>query len=120
MELNDKIRWLLKELVTTYVKFVKCKVDEEDKNYIKMNIDNDFDVYKDLCIEVLRKVLESKRIKMRRFPRKAVNECMIVVESKLLELGMYEFAIKYNEVIIDTCDLVFKKIEEGLREDGCL
>lgn len=120
MELNDKIRWLLKELITTYVKFVKTKVDEEDKNYVKINIDGDFDVYQALCIEVLRKVLESKRIRMRRFPRKVVNDCMEIVEAKLIELNMYEFAVKYNDTIIDTCDVVFKKIEEGLREDGYL
>lgn len=120
MGLNDKIRQLSKEVIVAYVLFIKKKIDEKDEKYLKLKIDDEFEAYKFVFLEVLRKALKSKRLKITRVPRKVLDECVGVVDLKLSELDMCEFAVDYNDVIIDTCDAIFKKVEEGMVQDGYL
>lgn len=117
MTLNDKIRYTSRDLILTYVSFIRDKIREGDSRYIKLGLDEDFDVYEDLFIEAVKKAIGSKRVKARRFPKRVLDDCIGVLDLKIAELSLDDFCHKNSDVILDTCELVFNKVVEVAKEN---
>ena len=118
MTLNDKIRYTSRDLILVYVAFIKEKVDEKDKKFIKTGIDDSFCIYESLFLESVKRAVGSKRVKARRFPKRVISECIEVLCNKMKELGVLEFCQRNADIILDTCELIFSKIVEEVKASG--
>lgn len=115
MTASDKVKWLVKELIYTYVDFVHYKGFTQDVRYLKLGIDESYEEYEGLFFTVLKSLVKADRTTLKRYPKQVVKECVTALESKLKSLGELGFCVSYGDVIYDTCRLTFRFITEGVR-----
>lgn len=115
MTLNDKIRYTSKDLILAYVHFIKLKIDEEDKGFIRLGVDSDYDLYRLFFIEAIKKALGSDRVSVKRFARKPMESCVSELKDTITRIEANDFCNKNTEILVDTCELIFNKVVEGAK-----
>lgn len=112
MRVADSIRYLAKDIIKTYVNYVRYKVHEEDKKFIATGVDKDLEIYEDLFITVLG-VLFNKEVEDK-FDMDVVNQCAGVLDIMIEDSKYKKIRNKYADGVYDTCLLIYKKVEEGI------
>lgn len=119
MNVTGRVKKLSKDIIVKHVHYVRKKIIEQDARYVLSGIDNDLDVYEKFFMEVLSEVL-GVRIKPLEFEHSIVMEC--VMELDLLIEG-HEYSAtfsKHKKFVFDTCVMLFREVEKGVRDSGVL
>ncbi|MNL91290.1 hypothetical protein D3C81_10210 [compost metagenome] len=113
------IRIISKEIIKAYVFFIRDKVKQLDSRYINLGIDANFDDYEKLFYVVLRSGLRlPSKEGDDKYSMDIIDECISVIERTIIRHNYSEVISAYKDIVYETCLLAFRKVEEGLRENG--
>lgn len=109
MRVSDSIRYLARDIIREYVKFVQRKVNENDVTFIKSGIDKDFDTYEELFEVVLAYVFNGND-NYCSFDAAMVHEIAGNIDIAIANSKYNRIMKKYSEGVYDTCIRVYKKV----------
>lgn len=118
MRVSDKVRKVSRDIIKAYAFHVRKRIKQKDILYIQAGIDLDFNTYERLFSEVASISLGVNRVKETSFPTKLLADCAGAIDFMNIDKAYDRVLDRYADAVYDTCILIFRKVEEGLRKDG--
>ena len=114
--LVEKLKPLCKSIIVVYTHYVRDKVSEGDLDYIETGVDSNLETYKELFFEILGLALGVKDVEPK-INKKVKEETIIVIKRELSRRKYRGLANNYRLLIYTTCELIFNKVMEEIKND---
>ena len=117
MNINDRIRFASRDIIKTFTKFVKIKIDENDVKFINSGVDNEVSRYKALFLKTLATMLNFSYDDEYGISDDVVDICIDKLESMIKDKGYSMIAKSHSDILFLTCENLYTTIEKEVFSD---
>lgn len=118
MTIEERVRRIARNLIYSYCAYVRNKIAASDENYLKSEIDSDIVKYELLFTDAVQLALGVDRDLSEEFPLSLVRDAAVSMKPVIDDKKNAYALSKYAGGICDTCMLIFRRVEEGIRKNG--
>jgi hypothetical protein len=120
MNTSSKVRKIARDIVVAFAHHIKDRIKLNDKDYVQLGIDEDFEVYASLFKVVISKVLDLPIKVDMIYSNTVVTECTDAITSSITLRGYTKLLEKeyIAQSVYDVCLHVLKKVKEEEFADG--